>query len=319
MERSTSSLESPANIQFDFDNRVFSVEGAVFKRTTGDGEVALYVPMGDTMAAVPLKQLRSVFDIAPDSDDDKLLGYVTRGLDFVREIHPGDSVPSEVLTGEASWLVDEQYLAAAKARITMQLVAWLTGEEFENVDMNEILMRAESKETKELVQQAFRDIAEKLGYGPDGREDVIKLVDRFAQELSYIEALRAQLGKIKRIMSMLKDLYRANRSDSNLREAISRCTTLIEKPVNDIFEKFDALDANSGEILNTLRQYDAQVEYVRKVRDQLRQTYLLWEDILGTWSRVDGMNAPEAEHAIRETYRFAAQHFVQTDNWSLSV
>jgi hypothetical protein len=310
-------MADPKNVDFDFKNRVFAVEGAVFRKTNGD-EVALYVPMGDAVAAITVKQIKSGFDIAPDSEDDILLGYVTKALEYVREIHPGDSVPSEVLTGEASWMVDEEYLAAAKARVMMQLVAWMTGEDFGTLNMREILARAENPETKKLVQEAFGDIAEKLGYGKDRREEVVQLVDRFAHELSYVEALRGQLSKIKDVMAKLKTLYKIHSGDSSLGESITRCNTLMEKPAREIFKKFNTFDGTIGEILNTLRQYDAQVAFVRKIRDQLRKDYLLWEEILEVWDRCDAAEEDEAENAIRETYRFAAQNFVQTDDWALS-
>jgi hypothetical protein len=311
-------VSSPENVKFDFENRVFAVEGAVFRKTSS-GEVALYVSMGDTVGAVPIKQLRSVFEIEAESEDEKLLEYAIDGLDYVREIHPGDSVPLEVLTGEASWMVDEKYLFAAKARITMQLIAWLTKEELESSDPKSFLERADDPETKKLVQQAFSEVAESLGYGKEKREDVVQLVDRFAQEMSYIEALRDQLGQILEIAKKLKELYKVNRSDSNLGEAITRCNTLLEKPVRTLFKKFPALDDEVGDVLNTLRYYDAKVELVRKVRDELRQVYLMWEDLMAVWAECDTTNPTEAEHVIRETYRFAAKHFVQTDNWSLSA
>jgi hypothetical protein len=306
------------NVQFDFENRVFAVEGAVFRKTNGTGDAALYVPMGDTVAAITVKQIKSGFDIAPDSEDEKLLGYVTKALEFVREIYPGDSIPSEVLTGKASWMVDERYVAAAKARVMMQLVAWITGEDFENVNLSDILARAENPETKKLVQEAFADIAEKLGLGKDRSEEVVQLVDRFAHELSYIEALRGQLGKTKEVMMKLKNLYKVHQGDSSLSESITRCNTLMEKPIRDIFEKFEFFDVTIGEILNTLRKYDAQIEFVRKTRDELRQVYILWEEIFELWDRCDVADEAEAVHAIRETYQFAAQHFVQTDDWSVS-
>lgn len=311
-------MATPQNVSFDFQHRVFSVDGAVFRKTS-DGEVALYVSMGDTVGAVPVKQLKSVFDIDPDSQDSQLLGYAVDGLEYVREIRPGDSVPLEVLTGEASWMVEAKYLATAKARITMQLLDWLTKGEFKAMEPREFLAKADDPETKKLVQQAFGDIAEELGYGKDKHEDVVELVDRFAQELSYIEALRDQLGQIKVVAIKLKNLYKANRNDSSMGEAISRCNTLLEKPIRSIFAKFNQLDGTVGEIVNTLRQYDAQVDYVRKVRDELRQAYLLWEPILEVWAGFDGADTQEAENAIRETYRFAAQNFVQTDSWSLSA
>ncbi len=311
-------MADPENVQFDFENRVFAVEGAVFRKTSGSGTVALFIPMGESMAAITIKQIKSGFEIPPDSNDDKLLGYVTKGLEYVREIHPGDSVPSEVISGKASWMVDEKYSAAAKARVMMQLVAWITGEDFETMDLRDILARAENPETKKVVQEAFADIAKKLGIGEDRREEVVQMVDRFAHELSYIEALRGELGRINQLVAKLKGLYKNYHGDSTLGESLLRSNTLMEKPVQAIANKFDEFDATIGEILNTLRQYDAKVEYVRKTRDELRQVYLLWEEILGLWDRCDGSEESDTENAIRETYRFAAQHFVQTDDWSLS-
>lgn len=311
-------MSNPENVTFDFQNRVFTVDGAVFRKTSS-GDVALYVSMGETVGAVPIKQLRSVFEIDPESDDEKLLEYAVDGLEFVREIRPGDSVPLEVLTGEASWMVDEKYLIAAKARITMQLIAWLTKEELASSDPRSFLERADDPETKKLVQQAFSEVAESLGYGKEKREDVVQLVDRFAQEMSYIEALRDQLGQILGIAKTLKELYKVHRSDSSMGEAITRCNTLLEKPVRTLFKKFPDLDDEVGDVLNTLRYYDAKVELVRKVRDELRQVYLMWEDIMAVWAACDTADPTAAEHAIRETYRFAAKHFVKTDNWSLSA
>ena len=307
------------NVQFDFENRVFAVEGAVFRKINGAGEAALYVPMGDAVAAITIKQIKSGFDIPPDSKDNELLGFVTKGLEFVREIYPGDSVPSEVLNGKASWMVDEKYLAAAKARVMMQLVAWMTGEDFESVDLRDMLRRADNPETKKIVQEAFSDIAEKLGIGKDRREEVVQMVDRLAHELSYVEALRGELGKINDVVGKLKNLYKAYRGDSSLAESLMRINTLMEKPVQAISDKFDEFDATIGEILNTLRQFDAKVQYVRKVRDELRRSYLLWEEFLGIWERCDDAEQSETENAIRESYRFAARHFVQTDDWSVSA
>ncbi|MDX1485030.1 MAG: hypothetical protein R3229_11155 [Alphaproteobacteria bacterium] len=307
------------NITFDFENRVFTVEGAVFRKTSGGDAVALHVPMGETIAAVTIKQLKSGFDIAPDSRDDELLRYVTEALEYVREVYPGDSIPSEVISGQASWLVDERYLAAAQARVTMQLVAWITGEDFSTANLRDILIRAEDPETKKVVQEAFNDIAEKLGIGKDNREDVVQMVDRFAHELSYIEALRSELGRIPQLLVKLKKLHKSLRGDSALSESLLRCNTLLDKPVKEISRKFSHFDLSVGEILNTLRQYDEKVEYVRKTRDEFRKVYLLWDELLRMWEQCDLSEEAERDNAIRETYRFAAQHFVQSDDWSLSA
>ncbi len=312
--------EKPSGtLEFDFRHRVFSAKGAVFRMTPDRNEVTFCVPLGSMMAALSLDTIRSSFEILPDSVDDYLLKQVCQALKFVQQIRPGDSIPSEILDGRASWMVDEKYLLTAKARISMQLVGWISGKEIHASEMHELLVEAEKPETRRMVQEAFGAIAEKLGYKPEQRSEVVDLVDRISQELSYVEALRDRFGTVRRMGAILKNLAATCSRDRNLQQAIARCTSLLAKPAQKIMDTFGQVDANTGEILQTLRNYEAQVDYIRKVRDELRETYLLWEELLQLWDRYDGMPGPAVEKLVRETYRFAARHFSQAVDWSPSA
>ena len=57
-----------------------------------------------------------------------LLDVVEKGLRFVHEIRPGDSIPSELLDGTASWRVEERHRRRARGRLMAQLIAWTAGE-----------------------------------------------------------------------------------------------------------------------------------------------------------------------------------------------
>jgi hypothetical protein len=314
-------LESgaPTTLEFTFKHRVFSAEGAVFRKTSDGSDVALVVPLGDVVGTLPIATLRASFNIAAESEDGKLLAKVVKAMRFMREIHPGDSIPSEIIDGSGSWMVDEKYLVAAKARIALRLVAWLQGEDVGQLATHELIAKAENPETRQMVQNAFGAAATKLGYAEDQRGQIVDLVGRLANEYSYIEALRDRFDRLKRLIATLKLLYGAYSRERATQDMITRCNTLLVKPAQKIFALFDAVDANTGEILQTLRNYQAQVDYIRKTRDTLRELHLMWEDILERWEDVEPSTSPAAEVAIRDTYRFAARHFSQATTWSMSL
>jgi hypothetical protein len=305
------------NEEFRFEHKLFSVNSCVFRRTGGAGSgVSLYMPLGNVMVAVPVDKIVKTFDIPTDSADAALLSRVAAALKYVQEVRPGDSIPSEIINGRASWMVDPKFLAAAKAKISLQLVAWLTGNHVDNLDINEFIVLAERSDVRDKVQEAFSSIAEKLGYGADHKQQVVELVDRFAIELSYIEALRDRFNELRHVLSKLKTLSTLNRRDRNAVESIARCSTLLAKPVQRILDKLTAFDANVGEILNTLQRFDAQVVYVRDTRDELREHYLYWEEMIRLWENLKPISGPDADRAVQETYRFAARNFSGGVAWA---
>lgn len=308
-----------SNEEFHFEHKLFSVNGCVFRKAANGVGVSLYMPLGNVQVAVPVDKLVRTFDIDEDSADAHLLKRVSAALKYVAEIRPGDSIPSEIIDGRASWMVDAKYLMAAKARISLQLVAWLNGGHVDNLDMREFVVLAEKDETKNKVQEAFASIAERLGYGADRRDEVIELVDRFAGELSYVEALRDQFNALHQLLATMKALAATYRRDRTTVETITRCSTLLSRPIQKIFDGFSALDANVGEILSTLQRFDSQVDYVRHVRDDMREIYLQWQGIIALWAPIKPVACPEVERALQETYRFAARNFSAGVAWSGGV
>ena len=309
----------PKTIEFQFEHKVFSVEGCVFRRTEDGQDIGLFVPMGDILAAITVGQLQSTFEIAPDSNDGQLLDKAVQALQYIKQLYPGDSVPIEVLDGSAFWMVEDQYLALAKARISMQLIAWHTGEATGEIDAHQIVELSEDPENIKLLEKAYVAMAEKLDYPADKKQDLIDLAGKLAQELSYVEALRDKLGRTRQFQMKLGKLFAVSEEDKNLRESITRCNTLLNNPIKQIFSMFDELDGNTGEILQTLRGYDAQIKYIREVRDEFRQICLLWEEILDQWMAFDSIDPQDIDNMIRTTYRFAASNFAQKDDWGISA
>ena len=314
-ERSPSGAPTADALVFAFQHKLFSAKGCVFRKTA-EGGIALHFPLGDITAALSPETIRASFDIKAGCADDELMKQVGKALRFVREVRPGDSIPQEIVDGRASWMVEEKYLLAAKARISVQLVSWLRGQDMRDAAPEELIAAAEAPEMRQTIQEAFTTIAQKLGYAPERREEVVDLIGRLAQEFSYVEALRDRFARVRRIMAMLKSLGGTYRRERGVQEIIVRCNVLLNKPTQRIFDVFREIEANTGEVLQTLRNYDTQVAYVRKKRDELREMYLLWEKMIETWDACDGSACPATERLIRDTYRFAAQNFTRVATWT---
>ena len=182
----------PDTVDFNFQHRIFSVDGCVFRKANDGDTIALFIPMGDVMAALQVHQIKLEFEIDPESEDQKLMDLAAQALQYVRQVYPGDSIPYEVINGKAPWMVEEKYLQLAKARLDMLIVSWKTEEDISKIKQSDLIKRAESDEVKKIVEDSYADIAEELMLEIEGdkRDHVIELLEKLAQELSYVEALR---------------------------------------------------------------------------------------------------------------------------------
>jgi hypothetical protein len=296
---------------------VFSVPESYFTIADDTQEPTFYVPLGDVQAALTLPALKSGFDLGPDSNDARLLSFVEKGLGYVRRIHPGDSIPQEILDGTASWAVEERHRMLAESRLMVQLATWLAGKEAEVNDLTDLLKMASDPNIRGRVQEAVSEIAERLGIGRDRKGEVLDRVARLGRELSYVEALRDRFSSVRMIvmkLGQLADLYAADRG---VGEEIGRILVLMRKPVGETDTLFAQVDAQTGEILSVLRKFDAQVKFIREARDDLHRRFMLWDDLIARWQDLTVAASPAAETLLRDTYRFMARHFPQSSDWDL--
>ena len=93
-----------------FEHSGFSVlQSPLFRLTEGDRVPAMAIELDGIQAMVPLRAVAKLFNIEPDSPDGRLLGLVAEALRFVVCIRIGDKLPTEVLSGEASWEQPEPF------------------------------------------------------------------------------------------------------------------------------------------------------------------------------------------------------------------
>ena len=305
----------PRSTYFNFQHKVFGVEGARFAHTTDTKEAALYVMLGDLQVALLLPTLREEFGIKPDSQDGQLLGVIERSLKYVKEIRPNDSIPREILDGSASWSVEDRHRMIAKGRLSLQLASWLTGEESVVVDAVQLEQLVEDPATKQKIDKAFGEIAEKLGLGRDRKSEVVDRIDALARELSYIEALRERYGCVLEIIRKLAEFVRTYRNDRQITQEISRVRTLLMRPQSEFDSLFGQCDAMTGEILSVLKKFDAQVEFVRDMRDDLHSKLMAWDDVITQWSGMEVAKGEAQENAIKAMYRFVARNYPQRQDW----
>jgi hypothetical protein len=300
---------------FAFDHKIFTLPNAHFHLHQADGSVVFGVKLGDLDALLSVPTLRTEFDISKESSDGQLLAIVEKGLRYVKEIRPGDSIPQELLDGTASWSVDEQHRAAAKKRVVAQIGAWLGGEvaSLAMIDPKELLKEDES--IKELLRSAFDDAADKIGVGRDNRQLVVDKIEGLAREYAYIEALRDRNNQIRQTFLAIGQLARIYKSDSPVLQEIVRIQALLRKPIQGLEASFMQIDGETTDIADGLKSYDAWVKRIRSARDDLNFRLRTWEPMLEMWRNRDQEDTSRLDLIVKETYRFAAFNFPQTQEW----
>jgi len=304
-----------SNTEFNFQHKLFQAEGACFSYAQGTKDPHLYVQMGENVAALTLKAIRANFGLTPDSEDSRLLDLVTSSLKFVKRIRPGDSIPTEVLDGTASWSIEDRHRQLVEIRLTIALAQWITGEEVGNIDTAMLIKLAEDPETKKRAQEGIDKIANAMKLGKKKRKMVIDIIAQLTDELSYIEALKEHFSKIKLVAVKLKKTRSKMGEDQSLCDDIDRIQTLIAGPLSEYQSCFKSLEGQTGDILNLVKSSKMQIQRIRETRDNLRSYFMEWEEIVQQWAG----QAIEAncglEALVRDTYRFVATNFPLTRTW----
>src|SRR5260221_8987588 len=306
---------SGRSTNFLFENKVFSVEHGFFSMTRDTKEPVLNVMLGELQATLPLASLRSEFNIAPESSDGRLLNLIEASLRFVKEIRPNDSVPRELLDGSASWTVEARHREIAQSRLALQICSWASGAETVISDAAQLVQLADDPATKQRVQAGVGEIAERLGIGRERKQQVVDKLEQFGRELAYVEALRERSGCVKFINDRLNRFSKIYRHEKSVSEDIVRVLQLLRAPIAEFDATFDLIDAQTGEVLNLIQTFDAQLEFVRESRDDLHCRLMMWDDLIAKWQALEMARSPAAVSLIKETYRFTAHNFPQMKSW----
>lgn len=299
---------------FVFEHKVFSIEGCLFK--VESNTPSFFMPLGDEMAAISLASLRQEFDLGEESKDAKLLDSVAKSLKYVRQIRPNDSIPQEILDGTASWSVEDRHRAAARHRLMIQMVTRLSGREEQVIGLDQIEQMLEDPKIKQQLQEAFGDVAEKLGLGRERKQEVINKIEQLGHELSYIEGLLERFNAISDIARKVDRLIKLYGAQNSSCDDLDRVKALLKKAGSEFGKLFKAANAQNCEILTALRGFDLYVQHIRDTRDDLHQRFMDWDETIKQW-QAEEATAPsdEATLLIKQTYRFLAVRYTQTQKW----
>lgn len=304
---------------FLFSHKLFSVKGAFFGISPATDEPVLNVNMGDLKASLTLPTLAKEFDLSPDTDDGRLLGIIAKSLRFVKEIRPGDSIPRELLDGTSSWTVEPHHHEIARARLSVNLAAWVSGEDAGTTEPHILQKIAEDPETQQRVNEALGEMADKLGYGRENKDRVLDQIETVARELAYIEALRERHGKIKMIERKVAEAGKLYRRERSVVEDVQRIQVLLKPPLSEFPGIFEMIDTQTVEVIALLRQLKQQISFIRTMRDDLHVRFMKWEEMIQLWDPIPAERGDAIEAALRTTYRFLAHHFPQRSEWTLTM
>jgi hypothetical protein len=300
-----------------FEHKFFSSFEELYFRLTDTGEAVVVLKMAGNEAILAFDGIKREFGLTEDSADGRLLNKIAEGLQFVRGLKPGDELPKEVTTREASWEPTDRHRRIARQRLTMQLVTWLTGDEHIFTSPEELMQVAEDPQVKKNINLAFAEAAEELGLGRERREEVVQYIETLAKELAYIEAERDMLAEIRKIDEKVQGLRRIYGSDRGMIETVDQVARLCQRALKTFNESFDQVDAQTGEILSMLKNIENQTEYIRVARDDLHRRLLSWEDFFPIWKGIYVVKSDENANRIRDLYQFLAPRFMQVNEWVL--
>jgi len=295
--------------RFNFHHRVFQAPGARFLLKGHHKVPTFCVDMGDLDALIDIDVLKREFGVPDGSPDAKMVETAVAALRYVPDVKPGDTIPSELLTGKASWVVSLKHKRIAEQRLQVQLLSWTSGKELLLTDPKEITNFLEQLENREKLRKAFREAAVALGRAPENTEQVITQLELLARELCYIEALRDRFMKIPLLVEKTATLAKSYGNDRSAKMEINRVQSLLHMGINEYKAMFAEVDAQTGEIISALKSIDRQVDYIRQMRDRLHFLIMQWDPHINDLDKWHTRPTPETDKAMRNLYRFLAPRF----------
>jgi len=289
----------------------------VFRRAADDGVPVLVLRMGDRDAVVPLRGLQRRFGIADASPDGIMLGRIAEALDFVQELRPGDPLPAEVLTGEASWEPDAVHMHIAVNRLRGHLAQWLYARGGTD---DGATRRHQSDEPSTVpvsdkqLNAVFRKVAAELRL-PDAHS-ATRLVEAVARELACIEALRERLlYPLRKLARKLDAISQNQRGDAANMEMLTLVRRLCRTALERIGSRFSAVDDSLDDVMAVLSGWEAQRLLLRSNRDWLYRSYRAFDAFIQEWDAAPMQIDEHFWNRLGRTYRFLAPRFMAVQEW----
>lgn len=291
----------------------YSFDLPFFRLSDHSRNPSLIVALDDQEASLSIDGLIREFQIDPVGDDGKMLALVSRALGFVTGLRIGDWLPTEVLTGEASWAVDDVYRERSLARFNLCLLAWMS-EGAPSVDRVALSRAGMWPMSADGISTSLRLMANKVGNVTVDQS--LTRIRRVAEEFAYVEALRDRLLRGAHQMARaLERVSRNFRGDGTHKELLSQVRRLATIGVADLQARFDRADAEVADIERVVGDSDRLVDAVRLYRDDLYIRCRAWDPLISEWEMTEVGPNSRTWHLARQTYRFLAPRFMTVVEW----
>lgn len=258
----------------------FRAHGPPVFRRAADGAPAMVVAFGEREAVVPLGPLQRQLGIEDSSPDGRMLRLIAEALDYVPELRLGDKLPSELLTGEASWSPAPHHLARAAAALRHRLLATFA------ID------------------------------GAAGVQAANALVGPLAAELAYIEALRERLlDRTEAMARAVRALGRGWNGHANGHATLAQVGRLADAAAAQLAARFAEVDAATADVPAALRDLAGRRAFIRAHRDGMFRTARDFAPVLDAWdtapTRIDDSVWP----LLTRTWRLLASRCMAVQEW----
>ncbi|MBT4016526.1 MAG: hypothetical protein HOE62_01150 [Alphaproteobacteria bacterium] len=304
---------------FAFQHRVFSAPGSYFTTDKSRDRAVFVTPMGESNALVQLPSLRKEFGISAGSDDGDLLDIVDKALKFVDTIRINDSIPNELLDGSASWSVADRHQLVARARLTIELVAWVTGKPASEIGRGNIVQELEKPEIRAKIKESIGKLAQHLELengGDGGVVEVERRMDDLVHETAFVEALRERLMLIHSIGKRVKTAGTICHNNMAARESLERVPPLLTNAYKKLDSEFTLLDKQNQNVADVLRDMDSSIYLIRAVRDEIHCTLKIWDNLVAAWQeRGDSRDTTVLASLLSDTHRFLAENYPIVSTW----
>lgn len=273
----------------------------------------IVIRLDDREASLPISGMMREFSIHPADADGVMLHQVCCALEFVTGLRIGDRLPSEILTGKASWTADEAFHDRAMARFNLLLLAWTTGKPSSSI-RDDLAAAGMTPVDGPTLKKGLRRLADQAG-GIDV-DEVMQRIQRVAHEFAHIDSLRNQLLRgAQRVGLVLDRLAHNFRGDQTHKELLMQVRRLAKIGVADIQARFDAIDAIVADIVRAARSPDELIGLIRLHRDQLYVRNRAWDPYNMEWATIEAGHNARTWHLANETYRFLAPRFMTAIEW----
>ncbi len=292
------------------EHRAFDALGDIcFRRSLADGAPIMTVRLGEREASIPLDSVRREFAIADNSADGRMLDLIGTALDFVTSLQPGDRLPAEIRTGEASWRPRAADQQLATARAYLRFMGWMAPDS---------PWAGRDNDSDPALRQAVCALgpaaAQRLGL-PEGT-DIPARLDALAREMSYIETLRHRLlAPLETVVRALARLGQLREAGTPRAETLAQVQRLNALAYRQIRSRFDDVDAQAADMASALRDFERQRIVIRTNRDWLYRNQRAWDPVLKQWDGAAEQFDDAVCALLAETYHFLAPRFMPTTDW----